>query len=48
MRARRGTGRLHNRVLHRALVWIGMAIFVASVYVVVVRGARVPEVSLDC
>jgi len=38
MRIRRGTGRLHSRVLHRVLVWIGMAAFVAGVYVVVVRG----------
>ena len=38
MRIRRGTGRLPNRVLHRVLVWIGMAVFVAGVYVVVVRG----------
>ena len=38
MRIRRGAGRLHNRVLHRVLVWIGMAVFVAGVYVVVVRG----------
>ena len=38
MRIRRGTGRLHNRVLHRVLVWICMTVFVAGVYVVVVRG----------
>jgi signal transduction histidine kinase len=38
MRARRGTGRLPNRVLRRVLVWICMAVFVAGVYVVVVRG----------
>ena len=38
MRTRRGTGRFHSHVLHRVLVWIGMAIFVAGVYVVVVRG----------
>jgi signal transduction histidine kinase len=38
MRIRGGTRRLHDRVLHRVLVWIGMAVFVAGVYVVVVRG----------
>jgi signal transduction histidine kinase len=35
---RRGTGRRHSHVLHRVLVWIGMAVFVAVVYVAVVRG----------
>ena len=39
MSTRRGTGRLHSHVLHRVLVWIGMAVFVTVVYVVVVRGA---------
>src|SRR5690349_24455510 len=38
MRIRRATGRLHSRVLRRGLVWIGMAVFVTGVYVVVVRG----------
>ena len=38
MRIRRGTGRLQSRVPHRVLVWIGMAVFVVGVYVVVVRG----------
>jgi signal transduction histidine kinase len=38
MRIRRATGRLHSRVLRRGLVWIDMAVFVAGVYVVVVRG----------
>ena len=39
MRTRRGTGRLHTRGRHRVLVWVGLAVFVAGVYVVVVRGA---------
>ena len=38
MRIRRSTGRLHNHVLHRVLVWIGLAAFVGVVYVLVVRG----------
>jgi signal transduction histidine kinase len=38
MSTRRGTGPLHRHVVHRGLVWIGMAVFVAVVYVAVVRG----------
>lgn len=39
MSTRRAPGRLHGHVVHRVLVWIGLAIFVVLVYVVVVRGA---------
>ncbi len=38
MRTRRGTGRPSSHVLHLVLVWIGMAVFVVGVYIVVVRG----------
>jgi signal transduction histidine kinase len=38
MRTRTRTGRPHDRALHQLLVWLGLATFVAGVYVVVVRG----------
>jgi signal transduction histidine kinase len=38
MRTRRGTGRRRGHVLLRTVVWVGMAVYVAAVYVVVVRG----------
>lgn len=38
MNTRRDTGRLDSPVLHRVLVWVGLAVFVVGVYVVVVRG----------
>ena len=34
----RSTGRPHGSALHQLLVWLGLATFVAGVYVVVVRG----------
>ena len=37
MRTRRVTGRLHSRGLHRLVVWMGLAVFVVGVYVLVVR-----------
>ena len=39
MSTRRDLGRLPSQVLHRVLVWAGLAVFVAGVYVAVVRGA---------
>jgi signal transduction histidine kinase len=39
MRTRNDTGRLHNHVVQRVLVWVGLAVFVVGVYIVVVRGA---------
>lgn len=39
MRIRHDTGRLHNHVLQLMVVWLGLAVFVVSVYAVVVRGA---------
>ncbi|MET0916362.1 MAG: ATP-binding protein [Jiangellaceae bacterium] len=38
MRPRRGNRRFHRHVMRAALVWIGMSVFVAAVYVVIVRG----------
>jgi signal transduction histidine kinase len=38
MSTRRDAGRLPGHVMHRVLVWVGLAAFVVLVYVVVVRG----------
>jgi signal transduction histidine kinase len=38
MRTLRGTGQRRGHVLLRVLVWIGLVVYVATVYVVVVRG----------